>query len=180
MGVEPRRIRRCVRVFFAWQEGAEERWLERMAAEGWFLVRVTWPVYTFVQAAPARLAYRLDYRVGSNEDLDTYLGLYRDAGWEFVARLGSWMYFRRPATGTDADELYTDNRSRAQRYRRQLTYMLIAALPVLSLTATLFQRVDGWWADVIKGGLLVLLLALVYGMGRIAGTIRRLESDPRE
>jgi len=151
-----------------------------MAAEGWLLARILWPVYTFVQAAPARLAYRLDYRTGSREDLDAYLQLHRDAGWELAARLGSWMYFRRPATGTAADELYTDNRSRAQRYRRQLNYMLVSVPPLLWLAAISLQRLKGWGAGVIRWGLVVALLALVYGMGRLARTIRRLEADPRE
>ncbi|HEX6989171.1 MAG TPA: DUF2812 domain-containing protein [Bacillota bacterium] len=180
MRTDEGQVRRCVRVFFAWQEGAEEQWLERMAREGWFLQRVAWVVYTFVRRAPADMVYRLDYRAGTDGDFDAYLQLYRDAGWEFIGRMGGWMYFRRPASGTARDELYTDNRSRVQRYRRQLTYMLVPGLPVVLAVLPVLHYADRWWADLMLGVLLVLVPLLVYGIVRITGTIRRLESNPRE
>lgn len=55
------------RLFFAWNDAKEERWLQEMAQTGWHLV--CGPiVYCFEQWVPAQMRYRLDSRRGLHKD----------------------------------------------------------------------------------------------------------------
>ena len=47
--------------FWAWQDGAEEAWLEAMAREGLHLKSASIVEYTFQRGEPKHVVYRLDY-----------------------------------------------------------------------------------------------------------------------
>ena len=82
-----------VRLFFIWQASAEARWLEEMAAQGLALVYAI-PFYLFKRAQPEQVHYCHDYAVVKRADLENYIQLYQDAGWERVMRYGRWFYFK--------------------------------------------------------------------------------------
>jgi hypothetical protein len=85
--------RKCVfRLFSAWNDAKEERWLEEMAQAGWHLVSDP-VVYCFKEGVPAQMRYRLDYR-SERSGLDEYLRLCKDSGWERVFSFAGWQYFR--------------------------------------------------------------------------------------
>ena len=182
-------MKRCFKLFWAWQEEREAQWLQQMALRGWSLKEVQGIRYTFERWVPEKVVYRLDFKESATGELEEYLQLYREAGWECVTRLGNWFYFKRPAgAGTEA-ELYTDNASRLERYRAQLRMMLIAGLPVYLFSVVLYPPVlyplivrssVGGWLRTLH--LLVLMVAAIHAVavGRIVAIIRRLERDPRE
>ena len=74
-----------LRLFWAWDAPKEEKWLEKMARDGWLLTRGGIRFH-FVRATPAECRYRLDYRTESGPALSEYLNLCHDAGWQHVCR----------------------------------------------------------------------------------------------
>lgn len=178
-----RQVQVRYRVFWAWQEEAEIRWLEQMALEGWALAGVKGIRYTFVQTAPQRVVYRLDFQTGPTERSDEYRELLEEAGWEWVTRQGNWIYLRRPFDAQGVPELYTDNASRLARYRSQLRVLVIALLPPLYLLG-IYPLIFGWmksgWGRFLQAAALLLTVVLVYAIGRIAAVVRQLDSDPKE
>ena len=172
--------KRVVRMFFAWEDDREERWLEQMAAAGWHLVKGG-IVFRFRRGEPAAVRYRLDYRERFKLDRDEYYGLFRDAGWEPVGDFFNWHYFRSPAAA-QAPEIYSDTASRVDKYRRLLWLMLMVAVMNVpnAVNLLLLLPLSGkpWrWL-----GLLNLAAAMLVGYGalRLALTIRRLKrQDPQ-
>jgi hypothetical protein len=115
------------RWFWAWNDDAEERWLEEMALSGWHLV--SGPIlYCFEEGAPGRVRYALDYR-SERADLEEYVKLCSDAGWEKVFDFAGWQYFRTSSAA--APELYTDARSRIAKYQRLWGFAALIALTTL-------------------------------------------------
>lgn len=109
----------------------EEAWLSDLSAEGWYLSkRNSFGGYTFFQADQGRLTYRIDYReFKRNDDYLDYLALFDDAGWIHVAgtRWSGNQYFV-PKDMDASKELFSDNASKAARYRRIASYWISLAL----------------------------------------------------
>lgn len=175
--------KRFFKVFWAWQEEEEQEWLKEMARQGWILKRTRPPFYTFERGEPADVEFRLDFKSTPDTDFAEYLQLFSDAGWEHVDRWGSWIYFRRPAgSGTDLD-LYTDNRSRAERYKRQMSAMLLATVPLTALTALMPRLGDPpapAWVRLLQGLSLLAILLVIYAAGRLHRLVRKLDAGPKE
>jgi len=106
------------RIFFDMTGQEEERWLSRMASQGWFLEKVPLVFYRFVKGDPGQWVYRIDYRGGAKVDRSEYLGLFKDSGWEFAASAAGRYYFRTRDGAGPAPEIFTDNDSRVAMYRR--------------------------------------------------------------
>lgn len=168
----------CTRVkwFWAWDAPKEEKWLERMAREGWFLVSGG-IVFRFRRGTPAECRYRLDYRTETEASLKEYIGLCQDAGWEHVARFANWHYFH--CSDPEAPELHTDPESLAERYKRLLAVLVVLLMVNLLLFASRPQdapsRFEGFYSamDWIRAGVVALL---AYAIIRIGTFIRRLRA----
>ena len=111
--------------FFAWNDDKEEAWLSRMAREGWHLQSLGLPgSYIFTSGEPREEVYRLDFII-NRKDYQQYLQLFGDAGWEHVAEMGGWQYFRTRKQDNQMPEIYTDNASKAQKYVRVMLPLII-------------------------------------------------------
>lgn len=176
--------KRVYRVFWAWQDREEERWLERMALAGWSLVSVRGIAYTFRRSDPQKVIYRIDYQDVTDTDAEEYRQICEDSGWEWVDRSLNWLYLRRPYEPGVPLDLYTDNASRLKRYQSQLRTMAIAAAPVFLLAVVLslppLSLGEGWWVRGFKVFLAVNLVVLLYAMSRVWQVIRKIESRPEE
>src|SRR4030065_2199891 len=51
-----------IRLYWAWNDNREERWLNRMAREGWHLTAPRGVFYTFEKGEPADIVYRLGFQ----------------------------------------------------------------------------------------------------------------------
>jgi hypothetical protein len=121
----------------------EERWLNRMAADGRLLVGASlW--YTFAPVEPGRAVVRIDYRDSMKAaDYADYIALFADAGWQHMAgsRHGGPHYFASFAGDADA-EIFSDAASLAQRYRRSIG--ATAAVVTSFLVVVVVLATQGW------------------------------------
>ncbi len=100
----------------------EEQFLIEMASKGWYFTHYENLKYHFQQAASKDFQYRIDYHNSSDGDLDDYLQLFEDSGWESVFTYpildGYWCYFRKEAKESENTEIYTDNTSKIELFKK--------------------------------------------------------------
>lgn len=115
------------RFFLAHQDAQQEAWLETQAQRGWHLVKPGIFGFRFASGDPREDRYRLDFqthRTLKRPDREDYLGLFRDAGWDFLGQAGNRCYFRaRP--GALSPEIHSDPESRKDRIRRELRVLAV-------------------------------------------------------
>jgi hypothetical protein len=128
--MEKEKLTKC-KWFWAWEDEKEEKWLEAMSRNGWHLDNPGLPcVYHFIKGEPRDYSYRLDFRTGSLKNLQEYLQICRDAGWEMVGRMSTWYYFRKECREGEKPEFYSDKDSKIQKYSRLLVFLVIF-LPIM-------------------------------------------------
>jgi len=154
-------------VFWAWQDEQEELWLGKMAAEGFHLQALVFPcVYRFEMGAPRNDTYRMDFLV-DRKDYAGYLQLFKDAGWEHLGEMGGWQYFRTSRAGNSIPEIYTDRDSKAQKYQRLIS-ILIVFLPIfMTITTRPIDPTSQFAALYFTGKLLGTFLMLLYVVAMI-------------
>jgi len=169
--------------FWAWQDEAEENWLEKMSQSGYHLSSVSIPgVYTFSVAEPRNYVYRLDYRTFRKKDKGEYLQLFQDAGWEHIGEMSAWQYFRKEAKPTERAEIFTDVESKIAKYKRVLTYLGFFYFILMMLIFT--QRVLSsdsypWWGSIPQIIIFVVLLLFTYAIIKLSIRIRHLRKVVR-
>jgi hypothetical protein len=174
------------KVIFAWQDEKEEKWLEEMAAKGWHLQSVTPYVYYFHRGEPRGSVYRLDYKHTFDKDYAEYTNIFRDSGWELVATMANWHYYRIDPLNDQQPEIFNSSHAKAQKYRRLLTG-LVPFLPIyiilLNPAKMLFNHDDSVIStfEVAIGVLWTLIIILfVFAIIRLLIKIRKLESSNKE
>lgn len=171
-------FRRVRKLFWIWQDDQLEEWLASMSVSGWHLVGTSYIglSFYFVKGETQNYTYRLDYRSGSNTDLQEYVHLFEESGWTYIGQDCVWKYFRHGFTDGDQPEIYTDSESKAARNQR-----IIGLLAGIAGLNAFFFAYNGFrWSGLILApqstgellhcisflNLLVALL-LVYGIFRI-------------
>ncbi|MHC0039736.1 DUF2812 domain-containing protein [Pseudoneobacillus sp. C159] len=113
----------------------EERWLNRMASDGFEFVGRSMG-YIFRQAKAEKTNIKMDYRTFKNQtDFIDYCTLFEDCGWKHIAgtKNSGTQYFKQARTDADED-IFSDANSKAGRYKRmsQMYFTLaICYLPIL-------------------------------------------------
>jgi len=99
---------------------AEEKFLNDKARQGHVFKKYSaFGRYHFIDEAPQNLNYRVDYRFFKNQkDLDNYLALFEDAGWQHVwgTTNSGGQYFLPERVDANA-EIFSDRESAAARYK---------------------------------------------------------------
>jgi hypothetical protein len=146
--------------FWPWEDEREEAWLSQMAKQGWHLVKPDLlGQYTFAAGEAKDVVYPLDF-ISDNKKDESYLQLFKDAGWEHVGILGGWQYFRKQVNPGENTEIFTDNDSKIAKYQRVLLYLVIF-LPIW--TSVFLTSVYPSTSPVRIGiSMLMTLLVLVY------------------
>lgn len=192
-----RRLKTVFKIFFAWQEKKEEKWLREMSNKGWHLDNTGFLNYMFRRGEPKDIIYRLDFKIIRNENIDDYITLFEDAGWEYISRMGPWYYFRTEAKKGQDQELYSDNASRIRMYNSLRWLLIILCGPIVYNLPNLYGRIIGALENGITDDILartltinfafpltifltLILCLMVYGIIRISIIIRRIKSDIRE
>ncbi len=168
------------RFFLDLDHGKEQRWLEAMTSRGWFLKSIFIGWYRFVKRPPAAVVHRADYRGGLKTDRKEYLGLFKDAGWEFVTVSAGWYYFRTPAGRGREPEIFSDRESLLALNRRIITgATVILAVLLIDLNNILNPRMHHGWFSTFLSVLLALMAGLMgYGLVRLHLRNKRLKSGP--
>ena len=139
---------RIFRFFSLAEYGEEQKFLEEMHQKGWKLKSYTvFRGYVFEKCIPENWIYQLDYR-DEVEDLNAYIQLFQDCGWEYVMMFNSFYYFRRKENGEENNsEIFSS----------------IIIVPGLWKALQMFER-DPWFLVVyslISGIMLFELLFLI-------------------
>jgi hypothetical protein len=166
-----------IRMYWAWNNDKEERWLAAMAARGWRLIAPRGIYYRFEKAEPAAVVFRTDWRSPKKAERSEYLDLFRDAGWEHAGEFGGWHYFRTPAGDGPPPEIHTDPESRMDMFRRLLGFLSVILIAVwVPFFANLRNphTSGGFWTAVRVFQSLILVL-YVYAIIRIGLKIRELK-----
>ncbi len=128
--------------FWAWQDEKEEDWLREMSKNGYHLKRPGFfGSFEFDLGEPTDYIYRLDFNASSNKDLDNYLQLFEDAGWDYLGNLGGWQYFRIKAISGGRPEIYSDNELKIQKYQRLIASLTIF-FPVYFIDMVFLSKYD--------------------------------------
>jgi hypothetical protein len=174
--MEQKNIRKY-KLFGAWNDDKEEAWLSGMARQGLHLHSLGFPgIYNFTAGEPREDVYRLDF-ITDRKDYQNYLQLFKDAGWEHMGEMGGWQYFRTRKQGNQVPEIYTDNASKAQKYTRLLTFLLVF-LPIYVMMVTRQGPGEGNLSEfyaAIKFIFSLFLIFYAYAIIRISRRIIQLK-----
>lgn len=127
------------RMFFRFDR--EERWLEEMAKNGW-LLSGKGLFYEFQRCTPGECVIRADYREFKNKgEFWEYVALFEDSGWKHLAgSKGSGNQYFLRLSGSSTEDIFSDGRSRAGRYKRLANAWLCAAVALLPLMVVYFSQ----------------------------------------
>ncbi len=131
-----KRTKREFHYFILTDYEREEEYLRHMHNQGWRLVKVTLPgVYHFEQCEPEDVIYRLDFSPEKKDNLNQYVQMYRDYGWEYLQDLNEYSYFRKKADVIDKkkDEIFSDNASRLAMLQNVIKHRMIPIFSVFLL-----------------------------------------------
>lgn len=123
-----------LRLFFVFDDEREEAWLAAMTRQGWHLVEVGLLRYRFRKGEATEARYRIDFQ-DKKVDLQEYLGIYKDAGWEPVTH-GKGRYYFRAALDAATPDIFSDEESRQAKRQRQ--FQRLAGLYVILLVMSMF------------------------------------------
>ena len=101
----------------AWKLEEEEVWLRQMNLNGYKLLSTFCPFYTFQKCESIDYIYKIGYKALKSNELNDYLLLYSDLGWEYVTTHFGWRFFRCKASQCQTSEIYTDSDSKAQVFK---------------------------------------------------------------
>lgn len=166
-----RAMKRMHKCYFVWQEREEEKWLKEMAAKGWHLRKVAFCTYDFEKGDPKNITYRLYSHPKGESDLHSCISLFEDMGWEWVDRLLSWQYFRKPHEEGKLDEILSDAQSKWEALKRWRNIcIMLGALNLFNFVNITFlsEGLASWHSPFINIlRLLILALTVVLGSGTI-------------
>ena len=126
------------------------RHLEKMAAKGWFLEKVTNSTWLFRRDEPRTVHYTVTYYPEASvfdaepaERQSAYIDFCRAAGWEFVAARGPIQYFRSELTNPVPIETDEEEKLRVVRKTMRKTLVLGHTLLLSAQLIWIWQQ----WQD---------------------------------
>lgn len=162
------------RWFWAWNDEKEEAWLRQMSLDGWHLRSFGLPgFYNFEAGSPRNYVYRLDFQTTPKKDTAVYLQIFADAGWTHLGSMSSWQYFRKEAPPGETPEIFTDNESKIQKYRRLIGFLL-ALSPILMFSMINLSHAEREFYQVFSLVAALFLLLYAYALLRLILRIQQL------
>ncbi|AZB40922.1 DUF2812 domain-containing protein [Bacillus sp. FJAT-42376] len=144
-------MKKVFKLYFAWADDAEAKWLTSMSKKGWGLKSYKWGLYTFEKITPANYIYRLDYQASLKDDREEYYSIFHEAGWEHAAEFNGWQYFRRPAEDhAETPDIYSDLPSKVQKYHSLSLLIFLLTLPALGIFLSIILPSDYGSVNAVK------------------------------
>ncbi|NOV02183.1 DUF2812 domain-containing protein [Paenibacillus planticolens] len=172
------------RFSFVWNYERDESWLTGLSAQGLHLNKPGIFRNRFEKDPSVRFVYRMDYqKITGEKNLNDYLAIFEDSGWEHAGSLVGWHYFRKPYHEDASYDIYTDRVSVKQLFRRiQLTLGIVAIANIPTLILNINNLLSESRSVAIGSAIsfVVLLeflcvLLLSYGCLRFEKKIKKLE-----
>ena len=176
--MEEKRVTKS-RWFWAWQDDKQEAWLEVMSREGLHLQTIkAFGRYVFEPGEPRAYTYRMDFDPTSGKDSD-YFRLIEEAGWERVAEVAGWQYWRKETGGGRTPEIFTDTESKIKKYKRLIFGLSTPGPAIFVILLGMFKRFPGrhpqWFVVLTMTFSAALVLFLAANVVMIALRIRNLK-----
>ncbi|WP_375178592.1 DUF2812 domain-containing protein [Enterococcus rotai] len=141
----------------------EEKFLQVQHKKGWRMVnlKLGFSTYIFEECEPGDYAYQLDFKQ-QEKDLEEYLQLFEDCGWEHFYKLGNWYYFRKKKSEIPEENvIFNDAPTRAEMAKKVVRFQgmisFIALFPLFYIVPILLNRGEG------RSNVLLALLS-IYGV----------------
>lgn len=124
----------------------EEKWLEQMAYEGYHLQKSSFNSYQFRKGKPEATTIKIDFRrFSKKENFIDYCTMFEDSGWKHLAGTkNSGMQYFKKIDDTVGDEIFSDNNSKAARYKKYANMCFELAMSFLPILLVFH------WADAIN------------------------------
>lgn len=115
-----------IRFYTLAQYPQEEAWLQREAARGNLIERITIPCfYFFRKGKPQKIAYRYDFE-DSYSSREECIALYKEYGWRLIGSINHFLLFSHPIReGQPMPELFSNAESRDEMISRILQRRMI-------------------------------------------------------
>lgn len=112
--------------FGIWSFDKEEKWLNKMAAQGLALTSVGWCKYEFEDCAAGEYEICMDFLENNFNGVENerYIEFIEETGAEHVGTFARWAYFRKKAADGDF-KLFSDNSSRIALLTRVITFIAL-------------------------------------------------------
>ena len=119
--------KKAVKFFLLPDYEQEERYLTEMHKNGWKLAKINGFVYTFEKCNPENVVYRLDFAENKETDMQAYVAMFGEYGWEYIQDVNDYSYFRKRADGLGKEEteLFSDIESRLEMMKRIINTKLM-------------------------------------------------------
>jgi len=179
--MEKKTIRK-IKWFWSWQDNKREEWLQQFSHSGWHFesIGMRGLAFNFKKGQPREYTYRLDFRLDSKEKMRDYVEFIKDAGWEHIENYDGWQYFRKAAEKDETVELFTDNDSKVQKYKRlrsQQAVFFPGACALMIFLGTL-DKYPVWFAIILVS--VLMLLAFSIGISLVGVTLRIKELEHQD
>ena len=174
-----KKFRKVFKLFFVWQDKQEEKWLREMAQKGWLLKSYNVFYYNFVKSEPKDYIYKLDYKSSSDKDMDEYLKIFDDMGWEHVEQYLGWHYFRSEADNVKIPDIYSDKTSEIHKYKGLLKVLstILVGISIIAISVVYNSIYDGvTYMKILRWVYVVLISLLGYAVAKTFFKIKKLKS----
>ncbi|EJO5347780.1 DUF2812 domain-containing protein [Clostridium botulinum] len=119
----------------------EEKWLNEMYKKGYELENISFG-YKFRSIEAEDATVRIDYRIfKSKEDFIDYRTLFEDSGWKHLAgNKNSGVQYFKKANKNSQEDIFSDDISKASRYKRLSDHSIMFALCFFALSVSLISN----------------------------------------
>ncbi len=89
--------KKVYKIFFVWEYDKEEKWLNKMSAEGWQLIKGSSFRYLFEKGEPNEYEYKLELLDEEADSVKTqqYIDFLKEANIENVGKCRNWIFLRK-------------------------------------------------------------------------------------
>lgn len=174
-----KQIKKTLKWFWPWQDQKREEWLQQKSQEGWHLLSIGFGglEFRFVQGEKQLYVYQIDFLQEKQKKMNEYLDIFENAGWEHVLSWNGWQYFRKRFEEGENLQIYTDNQSKIQKYKRQILYFSLFFPSYMIIFFARLERYPPWFAAILVGTFVTLGVYVGVSILMVALRIRQLEKE---
>lgn len=173
------REKKVTKWFWPWQDQKQEEWFRQMSKAGWHLYSIGLGglQFNFVEGEKQDFVYQLDFRQERDDQMEDYLDLFENAGWEHVLSWNGWQHFRKPVEKGEEEQIFTDNQSKVEKYKRVLVKFSLVYPGFMIVFLANLDKYPPWFAALLVFVFVALTLYVGTSLLMITLRIRQLERE---